>query len=134
MTTMPRAFAATAFALLAGPPLLAGPYDGIYQQTLTSDCETVGEEGGAIRIDGTLFYGVEVQCRMTLPVDINNMDATIYTMECSGEGQGWTERAIVMNDAEGEGIFMVWNGYVFRYALCPGTRPAPPGEEAAATD
>ena len=118
-------------ALLLAPSLaFAGPYDGIYQQTLTSDCETVGEAGGAIRIDSSIFYGVEVQCRMTLPVDINTMDATIYTMECSGEGTSFTERAIVMNDAEGEGIFMIWDGYVFRYALCPGTRPEAEEEEA----
>ena len=55
---------------------------------------------------------------MINPVDITDMDATIYQMECSGEGQTWTERSIVLNDAEQAGIIMVWNGYAFRYARC----------------
>jgi hypothetical protein len=55
---------------------------------------------------------------MTRPVDINDMDATIYQMQCSGEGQTWTERAMLMPDAEETGIYMIWEGYAFRYERC----------------
>jgi hypothetical protein len=73
----------------------------------------------AIEIRDGLFYGVEMECRMTRPVDVVNMDATLYTMHCSGEAASWTERAMLMNSAEDDGIIMVWNGYAFRYDRCP---------------
>lgn len=96
----------------------AGPYDGTYKQTSNSECSLVGIDGGSLKVAESIFYGVEMQCRMTNPVDINDMNATIYDMECSGSGQTWSERAIIMQDAETPGIIMVWNGYAFRYDRC----------------
>lgn len=96
----------------------AGPYDGVYKQTANAECSLVGVEGGSLRIAENIFYGVAMQCRMSRPVDINDMDATIYTMECSGDDLTWTERAIVMNDADNTGIYMIWDGYAFRYDRC----------------
>ena len=96
----------------------ADPYDGVYKQTANAECSQVGADGGSLRISEGIFYGVEVECRMTKPVDINDMDATIYTMECSGEGALWSERAIVMADAEDKGIYMIWDGFAFRYDRC----------------
>lgn len=96
----------------------AGPFDGVYKQTANSECTLVGVDGGSLKIEESIFYGVEVECRMARPVDINDMNATIYHMECSGEGSTWTERAIMMDDAEGTGIYMIWDGYAFRYERC----------------
>ncbi|MDR9426869.1 MAG: hypothetical protein RI538_01405 [Salibaculum sp.] len=98
--------------------VLATPYDGTYRQNANADCGLVGVDGGALRIAEGIFYGVESECRMSRPVNVVNMDATLYTMECSGEGARWTERAMVMNAAEGDGIIMVWDGYAFRYDRC----------------
>ena len=98
----------------------AGPYDGVYKQSANAECALVGVDGGAVKIEEGIFYGVEVECRMTKPVDINDMDATIYTLECSGEGQTWTERAIMMSEPNDNGVFMIWNGYAFRYDRCDG--------------
>ena len=106
------------FCLLTPGHVLAGPYDGVYKQTANAECALVGADGGSLRIAESIFYGVEMQCRMTNPVDITDMDATIYTMECSGEGQTWTERAIMMIDAQDPGLYMIWNGYAFRYDRC----------------
>ncbi|MCG3269384.1 hypothetical protein [Yoonia sp. I 8.24] len=114
MTYLPK----IAFALLAPNLAFAVPFDGVYKQTAHSECALVGVDGGSLEIKDGIFYGVEMQCRMTNPVDINDMDATIFQMECSGEGQTWSERAILMNDAEQTGIIMVWNGYAFRYSRC----------------
>lgn len=112
-------------ALVAIPGLaMAGPYDGIYKQTANSECGLVGVDGGSIQIENDIFYGVEVECRMTKPVDVVDMDAMLYTMECSGEDQQWTERAMLMTPAKeptGEkpdGLIMVWNGYAFVYKGC----------------
>ncbi len=95
-----------------------GPFDGVYKQTANSECSLVGADGGSLKIEESIFYGVEVECRMARPVDINDMNATIYHMECSGEGEAWTERAMIMHDAEKTGIYMIWDGYAFRYDRC----------------
>ena len=99
---------------------LAGPFDGIYRQTSGSECALVGVEGGSLRIGDGIFFGVGSQCLMTRPVDVVGMDATLYTMECSADGgDGWTERAMLMQTPEDDGVFMIWNGYAFRYERCP---------------
>lgn len=110
-----------ALALILCPVIVAAtPYDGTYRQNANSECLLVGVYGGALRIEDGIFYGVEMECRMTRPVTVVNMDATLYTMRCSGEDQIWSERAMVMNDAEVDGgIIMVWDGYAFRYSRCP---------------
>jgi len=112
---------ASIFLIFAVLPLAlaAGPFDGVYRQTANADCDLVGVEGGTLEIRDNIFYGVEVECRMTRPVNVMDMDATLYRMECSGEGEVWTERAMLMQSAEGDGVIMIWNGYVFRYSRCP---------------
>ncbi|MDG1862642.1 MAG: hypothetical protein P8J02_05405 [Yoonia sp.] len=71
-----------------------------------------------MKIENGIFYGVEVECRMTSPVSVNDMDATLYTMQCSGGDQIWTERAMLMLNKQADGIIMVWNGYAFVYDRC----------------
>lgn len=105
------------FALLP-TATLAGPFDGTYRQAANAECGLIGVDGGALKIEEGIFYGVEVECRMTRPVDVLNMDATLYTMQCSGEGQVWTERAMLMKPAEDDGLIMIWNGYAFAYDRC----------------
>jgi hypothetical protein len=103
--------------------LSATPFDGVYRQTANAECALIGANGGSIRIASGIFYGVETQCQMTRPVDVNGMDATLYTMECAAEGEQWTERAMLMRTADGEGLYMIWDGYVFVYSLCPNGAP-----------
>lgn len=106
------------FLICAPMMAAAGPYDGVYKQTANAECSLIGVDGGALEISQGIFHGVEVECRMTRPVNVVDMDATLYTMQCSGEGQNWTERAMLMKPADGPGLIMVWNGYAFRYARC----------------
>jgi hypothetical protein len=109
-----------ALALLAGPATAQDlPWDGTYRLSEGADCERVGEEGGALRIEDGVLTGVESICRMTDPVDVLDLDATLYDLECRGEGQTWSERAMLMEAAEGDGIFILWRGYAFRYERCP---------------
>ena len=113
------------FATLLAPALcllpatlLAGPYDGVYRQTSNAECALIGVNGGSVRIASGIFYGVETQCNMTRPVDVNGMNATLYTMECAAGGEQWTERAMLMPTPDGSALYMIWDGYVFLYSLC----------------
>ena len=64
------------------------------------------------------------------PLDLRDMDATLYDMICTGEGAAWQERAMLMRAASG-GLILVWDGYAFEYEACPEPtirprpRPAP---------
>ncbi|SEN32404.1 hypothetical protein SAMN04488003_11353 [Loktanella fryxellensis] len=100
-------------------PVAAGPFDGTYRQAANAECALVGIDGGSVRIAEGIFYGVEVECRMTNPVNVVDMDAQLYTMACSGEGQTFNERAMLLNSAQSDGIIMVWDGYAFVYDRCP---------------
>ena len=101
-------------------PALADTFDGVYRQSENADCALIGVDGGSLKIENGIFYGVEMECRMTRPVNVVDMDAMLYTLQCSGEDQTWSERAMVMKYAQSDGgIIMLWNGYAFRYSRCP---------------
>jgi len=112
----------------AGPCFAADDtFDGVYRQGPASACILLGVDGGALKIEDGVFYGVEMQCQMQNPVDVRDMDAVLYDMECSGEGTTWQARALFMRAAD-EGLIMVWNGYAFKYDRCafrdhPGNTP-----------
>lgn len=106
-----------ALAVVLPGVVAAGPFDGDYKLTEDGDCTRIGQDGGALRIADGVFTGVEASCRMSNPVNVIDMDAKLYTMQCTGEDSVWTERAMVMNAADG-GIIMVWNGYAFQYDAC----------------
>ncbi|WP_394154694.1 hypothetical protein [Loktanella salsilacus] len=131
---------ATLLILIGAHAAVAGPYDGVYKQAANAECALVGVDGGAVRIADGIFYGVEVECRMADPVNVLDMDALLYTMQCSGADQVFSERAMLMNKAQGDGIIMVWDGYAFVYDRCPEPgavavdTPAEPAAAAPVTD
>ena len=107
-------------ALVLVPTVVAAnPFDGVYRQVANADCGLVGVDGGSLKIANNIFYGVDLECRMTHPVNVVDMDATLFTMQCSGEDDIWTERAMIMDAKDANGIIMVWNGYAFKYERCP---------------
>lgn len=114
MKNLLLALAASALPLTA----IADTFDGVYKQTANAECSLVGADGGSLKIENNIFYGVEVECRMTGAIDVVDMEATLYDMQCIGEGSTWSERAMLMADAEGDGIYMIWDGYAFRYDRC----------------
>ena len=102
---------------LLAAPAVAGPFDGVYRQTATSDCTHIGMDGGALQIADGVLTGVESSCQMLRPVNVRDMGATLYDMECEGEGDTWIDRALMMEAADG-GLIMVWRGYAFKYDRC----------------
>ena len=106
------------FALFMTAPVMAGPFDGLYQPSPTADCTVLGTDGGALKVESETFYGVESRCKMTNPVNVRDMDAILYDMQCSGEGETWTSRAMFMRSAD-DGLILAWNGFAFKYDRCP---------------
>ena len=128
---MKRMIVATGVIIGGVTAAAAGPYDGVYRQAANAECALIGVDGGSVRIADGIFYGVEVECRMADPVNVLNMDALLYTMQCSGEDTIFTERAMLMNKAQGDGIIMVWDGYAFVYDRCPAPGAVPSASPAA---
>lgn len=119
--------------LLAGQAS-AGAFDGVYRQGPETDCAKLGQDGGALRIQDNVFEGVENTCRMENPVDVRDMDAVLFDMMCSGEGENWQARALFMRAAD-DGLIMVWNGFAFKYDSCPAPQaeaaPQAPAQDAS---
>ena len=106
--------------------------DGRYKMTSDARCDGP-DEAGILRIEDGILHGAESRCRMTNPLDVRDMDATLYDMVCIGEGTGWEERALLMRAASG-GLILLWNGYAFEYEACPVPPRRPrPRPAAAAT-
>lgn len=127
---LPRRPAALLAALPVLPvlaaPLAAEDYDGRYKLTQDSDCAAPAGAPGFLRIENGVFFGAESRCTMANPIEVRDMEATLYDMLCTGEGMTWQERALVMRGAEDD-LILVWDGYAFSYPRCPAPtlRPEP---------
>lgn len=131
---MPAPLAAVALAATLGLPGMgqAQDMDGLYKATPEADCDVADGEG-LIAIEDDVFRGFESTCRMTNPLEVRGMDATLYDFVCTAGATVWEERAIVVEGAAGE-LILVWDGYAFAYPACPRPplRPRPrPGTQAA---
>ena len=102
---------------VAGPVASEGTWDGLWRASPTASCVYTGGEGGALKIENDVLFGVENECRMTSPVNVRDMDALLYDMKCEGEGVSFTDRAMFMTASDG-GLFLIWNGYAFKYDRC----------------
>ncbi len=78
--------------LLVGP---ASAVDGVYRPTNRETCPVLGDDW-RFEIERPFLYWHETTCEMTKPVNVNDMNATLYTLQCRGEGETWTKRALVM--------------------------------------
>ncbi|MEY8881430.1 hypothetical protein [Donghicola sp. XS_ASV15] len=122
-----------AAALCGAATTASAGFDGIYKQAADSDCALVGVDGGALKIEDDVFYGVDATCEMVDPVPVNDMDAVLYTMRCTSEKGEWSARSMILNGADG-GLIMVWDGYAFKYDSCPDPDSANPVTESIPED
>jgi hypothetical protein len=97
---------------------MAGPYDGTYRYDNGWNCRDIGSDGGAIRIANGRSHGVENNCRMTNPVAIRGMKATLYDRDCSGEGETWSDRIMLMRQDGGK-LLIVNQGVSHVWQRCP---------------
>ena len=103
-----------AILLLSAMPVAAGPFDGLYRPDQPWaegwDCTSVGSDGGALAVRDGAFYGVENTCELTNPVEVNGMSAVLYDANCSGEGETYAKRMMLMRLPEG--LAVVEDGFV----------------------
>ncbi|AZL59777.1 hypothetical protein EI545_13595 [Tabrizicola piscis] len=105
---------------MGAAPLAAGPFDGIYRPDYAWaegwDCQSVGQDGGALAVQGDVFTGVENQCSLTNPVPVTGMDAILYDAQCAGEGESYSYRIMLMRLPEG--IAVIQDGSVSELRTC----------------
>ena len=96
---------------------LSGPYDGFYS-TENSSCDQnlVGMDGGPYKIEDNVFWGTEMGCKLKNPVSVRGMNATLYDGKCSGDGEEWEERYLIMESEIG--VYWIQGGYVMELTRC----------------
>lgn len=100
--------------------LAAGPFDGLYRPNydwaLSWDCETVGQDGGALAIDDTTLTAIDNSCTLTDPVEVRDMEAVLYDADCSGDGGTNAGRIMLM--AHDFGLYVIRDGFVLDWISC----------------
>jgi len=98
----------------------ADGYDGLYhpegQRGWLCDEPSLGRDGGALAIREGKIIGVENTCDMSNPVNVRDMDAVLYDLECSAEGETYTERAMVARSDTG--VIILRDGFVAKWSTC----------------
>ena len=112
------AHALLALVLLTIPAHAQG-YDGRYQ---IGQC-TADVSDNQMSISGDRISFWESSCRLTNPVAVRDIaGATLFDAVCSGEGESWTYRLLVMpgvTSAEPyEGLILLREGSVVLYQKC----------------
>ncbi|MEQ8366202.1 MAG: hypothetical protein RIB61_05785 [Roseicyclus sp.] len=100
--------------LLLSMPLAAQDFDGQYQ---ISQC-TPGPSDSQMSIRGDRIEFWESSCEMSNPVDLRDMgQATLYDLKCTGEGEEWSDRVLLMEGVEAD-LIMLREGFVSFYQRC----------------
>ncbi len=107
---------AVLLALIA-TPVWAQDFDGLYRPAgSTWDCQSVGSDGGALSVRDGVLYGVESACSLTNPTRVNGMNAVLFDAECSGEGETYSYRVMLLQIAGG--LAVIQDGSVSELERC----------------
>ncbi|MEX0281235.1 MAG: hypothetical protein AB3N13_08620 [Arenibacterium sp.] len=99
----------------------ATPFDGLYAPSDSFgmwSCQAmdIGADVGAVGILEGYLQGVENACELTNPTNVRGMDAILYDANCSGEGETYSHRVMLMR--HDEGIYVIQDGYVAEWRRC----------------
>lgn len=98
----------------------SGPYDGLYvPEGMNWSCraDQLGMDGGALAFRGDELVGVENYCKLTQPTQVRGMNAVLFDAVCSGEGEEYTERVMLMPHFQ-NGIYIIRDGGVADWRRC----------------
>lgn len=82
------------------------------------DCVTLGMDGGAVGIQGATLHGVENACTLENAFPIPGMDAMMFDLTCTGEGQTYDGGKVILVPTE-TGLGLVRDGFVNTWQRCP---------------
>ena len=106
--------------ILFAAPVAAQSFDGLYRPADAFadgwDCQSVGQDGGALAVRDGVFYGVENSCQLTNPVAVNGMSGVLFDADCAGEGETYTKRMMLMRVPEG--LAVIEDGFVNILRAC----------------
>jgi hypothetical protein len=107
-------------ALLLPVAAAAGPFDGLYRPNYdwakSWDCTSVAMDGGAMAIEGDTYWGIDNPCTLSDPIEVRGMSAVLYDRTCAGEGEPYTERAMIMGHEFG--VYVITDGLVLDWLRC----------------
>jgi len=104
----------TAIAVLA-LPAVAGSIQGTWASN-PADCGAVYPET-QVEISGSKISFIESSCKLENPTDLRDMpDAKLYDVVCSGEGESWSERALI--GMSGDDLLIYSRGFARTYESC----------------
>ena len=106
---------------LLGPvAAVVGPFDGLYRPNydwaLAWDCKSVGQDGGALAIEGDVLTAIDNSCALSEPVEIRDMHAVLYDADCTGEGGASAGRIMLMT--HDFGLYVIRDGFVLDWISC----------------
>lgn len=112
---------AMVFGLMAAGAAQAGPFDGTYIPRGKGgsfwNCVYNGQEGGAIWIEDNWYHPIEDPvCRLTNPVQVRDMPAVLFDLECGDDNKAGNER--VMFVRRPGGMFEVRSGWMVDWEKC----------------
>lgn len=103
-----------ALLLVLLPSVARAQYDGTY----AVDCAAGAGSETRIGIEGDSIRFHESICRLANPVTVRGMTgATLFDATCTGEGETWAKRILLMPGSEG-GLVRVEDGFAMTYARC----------------
>ncbi|MCB1390086.1 MAG: hypothetical protein KDK12_13235 [Rhodobacteraceae bacterium] len=112
-----RAALAIALLLLAPAARAQSLYDGAWTFLGIASCNPASD--AVVRIQGNRMRYWESGCELSNPVPVNGLDATLYDARCSGEGEEWQTRMMLMLTPEGTLLHVNrYNAQVL--TACPG--------------
>ena len=97
-------------------------FDGEYSYTdgPPSECIITGADvqNAGFRISMGVYFGIELSCRLSNPVNVRGMTAVLFDFQCSGEGMEWEERVLLQRLNDGR-LLMAYEDWATIYHPCP---------------
>ncbi|OUS33498.1 hypothetical protein A9Q94_19105 [Rhodobacterales bacterium 56_14_T64] len=107
--------------VIIGTSAHAAPFDGLYAPESgyadwSCNPEEIGMGGGAVAVRDGYLYGVESECELVNPTNVRGMNAVLYDAICTGEGEEYSYRVMMMR--QDTGIYLVQDGFVSDWRNC----------------
>ena len=94
------ALALTMLALAGSASAQAFNYDGSWAEN-SKICSATNTDVVPMRISGSTIQFYESSCELTDPVSIRGMNGHLVDFVCSGEGETWSLRGLLLRNIDG---------------------------------